>query len=442
MATVNVGSLHSDSHSLSVFQTGQNFCDISLRNDLLNSDSSEWLCAVESLQIPLDGTRYFDDRKPELFNIRRLQHGETFRPETTHLYQESATDAVSDLQGGDHASNKAYTVDTVGRVRTDRFEVRSIGDFVEMLIQWYQRFNMLMRTQPIERLGGVGNHRGYNQNWDQRLATREMVDALGNVLTQDDPNGNPVPRLAADDVKRKFEHLRVRVSASGNISFIFSKLFASTFYIECSEYAQEIFGLPEIISYDLADPANIVLRGVVHDGVPVVEGGVTYPGTMVSPVNTWAIQDDDWMVTLACSGTNSVFSAVDSRLAISLTTDLALKRSLVIVDESEEYSSILHESPLDNEFSVTNIISDQFHSEFHCTGRSRAGQYVVKRPNDPVVEWVSLASDINIRTLRLRLNIRERIFVSPGRWKIVTSPLPMESHTGWSCKLLFAKRIH
>ena len=438
MATVNVGSLHSDSHSLSVFQTGQNFCDVSLRNDLLNSDSSEWLCAVESLQIPLDGTRYFDNKKTELFNIRRLQNNQQFRDQLTHLYQENAlVDALTEILPGDPASIRAYTVDTVGRVRTDRFEVRSIGDFVEMLIQWYQRFNQLMRTQPL-----VPKNDGtlvFNQNWDQRYATRQRAGALVTVMTQDDGLGNQVPILLADDVKRKFEHLRVRVSASGNLSFIFSSVFASLFYIECTEYAQEIFGLPPIISYDVhTDPNKPTLRTIVHNGIPA---GVA-PGSMVSPKTDWDVANDDWMVTLSCSGTNSIFSAIDSRMAIALSTDLSLKRSLIIVDETEEFSSVLHESPLDNEFEITNIISDQFHSEFHCTGRSRAGQYMVKRPNDPVVEWVSLGSDINVRTLRLRLSIRERIFVSPGRWKIITSPLPVESHTGWSCKLLFAKRIH
>ena len=443
MATVNVGSLHSDSHSLTVFESGRNFCDVALRNDLLSSDSSEWLCAVESLQVPLDGTRYFSGGKhTELFNIRRLQHNQTYRPHYTHLYQQTATDTVTDIVAGDPASIRAYTVDTVGRVRTDRFEVRSIGDFVEMLVQWYQRFNMLMRTQPIVPKTDVGGGVTYafNQNWDQRHATREQVDATGAVVT--DANGNAV--LLADDMKRKFEHLRVRISASGNISFIFSVLFASLFFIEVSEYAQEIFGLPAIISYDLTTPGAETLRDIVHDDnpVPVPGGGAWYDGTMTSPQNTYVVANDDWMVTLACSGTKSIFSSIDTRLSIALTTDLALKRSLIIVDSAEEFSSVLHESPLDNEFEITNIVSDQFHSEFHVTGRSRAGQYMVKRPNDPVVEWISLASDINVRTLRLRLSIRERVFVSKGVWKVQMSPLPVESHTSWQCKLLFAKRIH
>lgn len=435
MATVNVGSLHSESQSFSVFQTGQNFCDIALKNDLLNSDSSEWLCSVQTLQVPLDGTRYFSGGDhTTLFDIRRLQDGEAFTARNTHLYQESPTDTVTDIVPGDPASLRAYTVDRVGRVRTNRFEVRSIGDFSEMLIQWSQRFNMLMRTQPL--VTQIGAIQAFNQLWDQRYATRGRVDLAGAPVL--DANG--VQILLADDLKRKFEHLRVRISASGNISFIFSRLFASLFYIEVSEYAQEIFGLGPIISFDLTDPGAETIREVVHDGVPVLLPNPA-PGTMTSPRN-YVLAQDDWTVTLAYSGTKSVFSSIDTRLSVALTTDLPLKRSLVVVDGAEEFSSILFECPLDNEFEVTNAISDQFHSEFSVTGRSRAGQYMVKRPSDPLVEWVSLASDLNVRTLRLRLSIRERVFVSKNQWKIVMTPLQVESHTSWQCKLIFAKRIH
>ena len=437
MATVNVGSLHSDSHSFTVFQTGQNYVDLQLRNDLFNSDSSEWLCAVESLQVPLDSTRYFSGgAHTALFNIRRLRHGVVYQPQTTHLFQESATDIVTDILPVDPVQLRSYTVDTVARVRTDRFECRAFGDFVEMLIQWYQRVNMLLRTTPV--VPKADGTQAFNQQWDQRFATRNRVDAGGaNVL---DANGAPI--MVADDLKRKFEHLRVRISASGNISFIFSRLFASMFFIEVTEYAQEIFGLPEIVSFDLTVPGSETLRDTVHNNVPVVVAGITYPGTMIGRANPYVLADDDWTVTLACSGTKSIFSSIDTRLSVALTTDLGLKRSLVIVDGTEEFSSILFESPLDNEFHITNIVSDQFHSEFHAAGRSRAGQYMVKGSSNAITEWVSLASDINVRTLRLRLSIRERVFISKGVWRIVLTPLPVESHTAWHAKLLFVKRIH
>ena len=67
---------------------------------------------------------------------------------------------------------------------------------------------------------------------------------------------------------------------------------------------------------------------------------------------------------------------------------------------------------------------------------------MVKRPTDPIVEWVSLASDINVRKLRLRLALRERKYLGAGKWSIVISDLPVADHTSWSCKLLFSRRIH
>jgi len=269
MASVQIGSIHSESFSLSCFQTGQNHISVNLRSDLFNSDSSDWLCSCSSLQVPLDETRYFSEgaMHSELFNIRRLQHNAQFRPETTYLFQEPGyADVTTDIDAlaGGSARSRRYTVDTVGRVRTDRFEIRQFGDFVEALIQWYQHFNMLMRTNPLV----AGD---FNQAWDQSAAIIAGTEQI------DPATGAVIPGTGhADQTKRKFEHLRVRISASGNISFIFSSLFASNFYIECSEYAREIFGVPQFVSYNVnVSPAT--LRDTVHDGV-VGAGGVLHHG--------------------------------------------------------------------------------------------------------------------------------------------------------------------
>ena len=91
--------------------------DISLKNDLFpsDSDSSEWLCAIQSLQVPLDETRYFSETTPTLFNIRRLRHGVPWTEVNTHLMQEAAFPAhvVTDLAGAS-AQERAFTEDTVG----------------------------------------------------------------------------------------------------------------------------------------------------------------------------------------------------------------------------------------------------------------------------------------------------------------------------------------
>ena len=64
-----------------------------------------------------------------------------FTNETTYLFQEPGYATVLsdiDIAAAGSLSSRSYTVDTVGRVRHDRFEVRQFGDFIEMLIQWYQ----------------------------------------------------------------------------------------------------------------------------------------------------------------------------------------------------------------------------------------------------------------------------------------------------------------
>jgi len=439
MAFVNVGSLHSESKSLTVIQQGKSTVSVALRNDLLSSDSSEWLIACESLQVPLDGTRYFDGVNTELFNLRRLRHNTPFTVANTYLYDPSATIAT-DISALDDRSLRAYTLDTLGRVRTDRFEVRNIGDFIEMLVQWYQRINVTLRGHAI--VAGWDGGARFNQEWDQTEATKDLLDAYGDPVMEQDPNqpqGTLRIRQTADEAKRRFEHFRVRVGASGNIQFIMSQLFASLFYIEVSPYAQEIFGLPEIISWYVQDAVPVRRTNTeVGDALSIVDGA----NLMQSRVNAYLVGLSDWTLSLATAGTQSIFSSIDTRLSIALSTDLQLQRSLVIVDEHEQYSYMIYESPLDNEVQIQNTVSDQFHSEFHISTRSRAGQFMVKRSSDPITEWVALASDIGVRSLRLRLYIRERIFVSKGVWKIVLSPLPVESHTSWSCKLLFAKRTH
>ena len=404
MAQINVGSLHSESFSVSVYQTGKNNVDIDLRNNLFTSDSSEWLCAVESLQIPLDETTYFDE-SPEnrmLFNIHRLQDGRDWDRTHSYLYPEASQGHTypTDMTG----SAVVFTEDTVGTVRTNRSEIREWGDFQEMLTNWSIRFNHLMETTALTETGG------FNFDWDQTVAVSADVTPA----------------------KKTFEHLRVRISPSGNFSFVMSKLFLSMFYITVHPYAQHIFGLPNIISYDLT-------QAVPTPRILIVDN---LENNMMQAPTTYVIANNDWMEVFATSGTKSVWSSIDTRMAVSLTTDLQLKRNVIIVDEKEQRSYALGDYPLNNEVTITNTVSDQFLSSFSVTSQMRAGQLMVKRPTDPIVEWVSLANDIEVRKVRLRLALRQRKYLGDGKWTITIGDLPVADHTSWSCKLLFARRIH
>jgi hypothetical protein len=121
---------------------------------------------------------------------------------------------------------------------------------------------------------------------------------------------------------------------------------------------------------------------------------------------------------------------------------LQLARSLVVVDEKEEISYFLGNWPLDNSVSITSTVSDEFISKYDITSANRAGQLMMKNPDTPITDWVSLAPDVNVRQFRLRLSIRQRHYQGGGRWKTILSPLKVEDHACWSCRLVFARRSH
>ena len=148
------------------------------------------------------------------------------------------------------------------------------------------------------------------------------------------------------------------------------------------------------------------------------------------------------MGIIAANGTRSVWSSIDTRMSVALVTDLQLGKNIIILDEKEQRSYAIGDYPLNNEVKITSTITDQFLTQYTVESQCRAGQLMVKRPTDPIVEWVSLSSDINVRKLRLRLALRERKYLGNGKWTIQIGDLPVAEHTSWSCKLLFARRIH
>lgn len=154
----------------------------------------------------------------------------------------------------------------------------------------------------------------------------------------------------------------------------------------------------------------------------------------------YQIQNDDWMKTFSIAGTRSLWGSLDTRIAISLDTDMPLGRNVVISEEKETRSYSLGTFSLNNEVKITNNVGDQIMSEFSLTSQSRAGSVMLKSANLPIVNWVTLRPDSMVRNVRMRLKITERIWNAAGGWSIVTRELPVESHNSWNAKLIFAKR--
>lgn len=405
MATVDAGRVASETFSLTIYQTGKGKIDTSLRSDLFpGTQSDKWVCGVSSLQVPLDGTRFLDERHPNLLMLRRRTPGPPPFATYTHLYPEfnAHTQILIPAFGGQYV---AWTEDTVGTLRHNRFPVREIGDLLEAINAWTIRINQLMNQIGLTQ--GI-----FTQDWD----------AAGTQL-----GGGVTPE------KKDFRHLYCRITPSGTFQLLGSALFWSTFFIEASLYAVEVLGLPQYFGVYINAASQI---GTLNSSLEEIA-----PNNQIQThTGVYQIQNDDWMKTFSIAGTRSLWGSLDTRIAISLDTDMPLGRNVVISEEKETRSYSLGTFSLNNEVKITNNVGDQIMSEFSLTSQSRAGSVMLKSANLPIVNWVTLRPDSMVRNVRMRLKITERIWNAAGGWSIVTRELPVESHNSWNAKLIFAKR--
>jgi hypothetical protein len=142
------------------------------------------------------------------------------------------------------------------------------------------------------------------------------------------------------------------------------------------------------------------------------------------------------------TGNLSLWGSCDTRLSISVATDLPLQRSLTITDDRQCRDFTVGSFDLNNQVTISSEVSDQITSVFTVQSQSRAGHTALKKSGPPNY-WVALKPAVNIRQLRVRLMIRERVWdLTTDQWRIVHKNLPMEKHQTWQCCLIFAKKTH
>ena len=411
MAIVDVGKTHSESISVSVFQTGTNRCDVILKNALFGDiiQSDEYVVGVESLQCPMGGTTYLSSEPHNalLVSIRRRRDGEPFDVPHTHLYPDTIAD--QGVFGPDaDAEERSYTV-SLGAIRSDRFIIREFGDFMELLNQWSINFSQTLRSQAFRQVTG------FNQDWDNN-----QID--GENLSDDD---------------KKIDHLMCRVTPSGSVSISASNLFWSNFFLEFSGYAQEILGFPQYVTF--TEDGVVASRGT---GAVAGEDEFTFiaAGTGVETMESFFVDEEDFKVIRAVSGDRSIWGSLETRLSVSLATSIPLQRSLIISDNIESRTFALGSWSLNNEVkTIFSIAGPVFASEFQVETEGRSGHVVLKDSSTPVTEFLHLRPDVGLRNLRLSLYIRERVFAD-GKWAIVLKELPVKPWETWNCKLLFVRK--
>ena len=404
MAVVDVGKAHSESISVSIFQSGSNRCDVMLKNALFGDtvQSDEYVVGVQSCQVPLDGSTFLSDTRENalLISIKRRRHAINFEENRTVLMPIIADDPDSDLADfGSGPNIRAYTT-TIGDVRSDRVAIREFGDLIELLNQWVINFSATLRSQSLDATW-------FNQTWD----------AASGDLTDDD---------------KRTTHLHVRITPSGVLAIEATRLFWNNFFLEFGAYAQEVFGFPQYLTF--SDTGTILTGpGTINSFVdPDTNHMISYAALVPTEAH--------WKTVYAANGDRSIWGSLETRLSVSLGTSIPLQRSLVITDDKESRTFELGSWSLNNEVkTVFNIGGNQFGSAFTVETQSRSGHVVLKSSADPITEWLHLKPDTGLRNLRLRLYIRERIYAA-GKWTIEMRELDVKPWATWNAKLLFVRK--
>jgi hypothetical protein len=289
---------------------------------------------------------------------------------------------------------------------------------MDQMVAWCAEVNKLINEVGLNRadIGGppIIPQNLFNTAWDIRTAP------------------------AAGNADRKiFRHLRVRVGPSGMLSIVGSKLFWANFIIDVSPYMQALTGLTPHIG------VNINTDEVIY-GLTVAGGNVDY---LVDLTAAGGGAGTEWNNPVSyemrtVTGNLSLWGSCDTRLSISVATDLPLQRSLTITDDRQCRDFTVGSFDLNNEVTVSTEIADQVTSVFTVQSQSRAGHTALKKSGSPNY-WVALKPAVNIRQLRVRLMIRERVWdLKTNQWRIIHKNLPMERHQTWQCCLIFAKKTH
>ena len=401
MSFVDVGSIRSKSFTFNVMHSGESEVNIDLNTDLFPENSNEWLVGIQSLSAPLDSTRFLDETKPNLFHLLRVRHNTAPTPQNTFMRGRIADSDLDVGVVGD--DNQKWTHDAT-TLRHDRTPCLEFGDLMQQMVDWCGRVNTLINSG----LDGLL----FNTVWDTG------VEGIG------------------DDLKN-YAHLRVRIGSSGMISLIGSHLFFANFMIQVTPYMQALTNLPALVGYN-------VNTNQLMTAFPLAGPNMDYNVNLRVPEGAGAnpeLHQDNYKI-YNIVGDRSLWGSCDTRLSISVSTNLPLKRSYTVTDDKICRDFTLGSFDLNNEVQVTQRITDQISSVFDVTSLSRAGHTALK-PSGPPHYWVEMSSGRNIRNIKMKLMIRERRW-NPitDTWSIIHKTLPLEKHQTWQCCLIFAKKTH
>ncbi len=221
--------------------------------------------------------------------------------------------------------------------------------------------------------------------WASQFSTRQ--DAMG-IDAQTHDEDIVANYFTANNLRL----LQVGVGPSGRLRFTGVADFWNNFVIVFSDLAKKIFKFEDLLEVNVL--AATTVNGVVSYNLLTngVVGGAVQAGANIRKI--------------AAQSKTSIYSHIDQRMYLEVTTDLPIARKLKIKNSKENTDVAICRVPFLNDIrSVLTIQNDAIRNEHEISIKSYIGRYSFIKKTEAITDWTVLKTAYDQRVFRFSLFI-------------------------------------
>ena len=382
---VNLDAL-SDVTKINISQVGNSTSEFMLERQLLMNEKS-YCGTVSKFDIDLGNTHMLTSNplNYKIFEIKRRDVSQNIETDDLTITHPQVTGQNS----------QTFTIDPKQGI------VNTPGEYTRLLNRFFQTFDRLHRT-PYTDAGGT----------DQPA----IIPAQHSVQHTDagviPPNPNAVPPYAGVPLGTYL--IKMTLDQGGKLHINGSPRFWCNFFIEISDYGQELLGIKKsILSVQVtngvinADSNNMTAA----DGVTIILANLNQPVTHTS--------------------SQSIFRAMDHRLSVLASIQgLNVPNYIIVQNNQETIGNYVVDVVLPNKCTLETDL-DTLSWDF---GEDSTITNLIKEPHS----WFKLGDVLDLRYFRIELFMRRREYNPATKtWGIQTDRLELGKSDFWNMQLTF-----
>ena len=412
-----------DQVTLEFTTTGSSEASINLRDALLD-EKLDYVFCVDHLNCPLDSVPITNIINKELFRVERRNVGLGAPAAIAHGLNVAANTALAD----------AVFVYTLNRKFYD------VPSFVRDLNNWARGVEQFLTIQ------GMNDFRTYGGDSNAISALASIVPPLRALA--------PRTLVAIQGGLGYYDFIRFRLTVDGTLVLELSHDFINNFIIKFGgRLGGEVLGLGSNISAVVRNlitvnpaPAGGLLQGPAQtDYYLAVTNGVMTTAAWLQDTANGAniIQPGGNLSGITVHSEHSLYTVMDQRVKISLSSHLPMLNSIFIKEQKETVDRSILEVFFTNKIQTSVKFDDQgIFTEQQITNKLYAGQYPFVKKTDIGKQWHKLLTVYDLRFFRFHIHITYRTYKSAtDEWVFKTTRLPVGDTKYWDFSLRFLSEV-